>query len=246
MKLFKIIKILFGALKLSLFREKLGTSNIEQYLAKYNIAYTIDWIGFILLIIFTSIISTGVSAESHILFKNTPTMNVFILSTFIFFSVIAFSLLIKRLIIPNLSILIDRIPIPPYKTFIIKLIIESFDYKIVILISQFMLIPVFNYYYGLSNSVEDLIIIYVIVLNVYFLACQVSLFIKRIAYSRFAKLTFNKIRLIIVIIAIPIYIVSKTVHIKFDISLSLLGFMLIMLTLNFLFFIFLRHLELSK
>jgi len=85
MKLFKIIKILFGALKLSLFREKLGTSNIEQYLAKYNIAYTIDWIGFILLIIFTSIISTGVSAESHILFKNTPTMNVFILSAFSFF-----------------------------------------------------------------------------------------------------------------------------------------------------------------
>jgi len=224
----------------------MGTSNIEQYLAKYNIAYTIDWVGFILLIIFISIISTGVSAESHILHKNIPIMNVYILSVCIFFSVIAFSLLIKRLIIPNLSILIDRIPIPPYKTFIIKLIIETFDYKIIILITQIIFIPIFNYSYGLSNSVEDLIIIYVIALAVYFFACQVSLFIKRIAYSRFAKLTFNKIRLIIVIIAIPIYIVSKTVHIKFDISLSLLGFMLVMLTLNFLFFIFLRHLELSK
>ena len=246
MKLFEIIKILFGALKLSLFREKLGTSYVEQYLAKYNIAYTIDWIAFILFILFTSIISIGVSAESHLSHNNIPILNVYILSAFNFFTVIIFSLVIRRLIIPNISILIDRIPIPPYKTFIIKLIIESFDYKIVILISQFMLIPVFNYYYELSNSVEDLIIIYVIALAVYFFACQVSLFIKRIAYSRFVKLTFNKIRLIIVIIAIPIYIVLKTVHVKFDISLSLLCFMLIMLTLNFLFFIFLRHLELSK
>ncbi len=246
MKTARTVKTLFGALKLSLFREKLGTPYIEQYLAKYNIAYTIDWIGFILLIIFNSIISIGVSAENHMLHNNIPILNVYILSVFNFLAVIMFSLVIRRLIIPNISILIDRIPIPPYKIFIIKLIIESFDYKIVILISQIILIPIFNYYYGLSNSVEDLIIIYVIALAVYFFACQVSLFIKRIAYSRFAKLTFNKIRLIIVIIAIPIYVVSKTVHIKFDISLSLLCFMLIMLTLNFLFFIFLRHLELSK
>ncbi len=246
MKLFRIVKILFGALKLSLFREKLGTSYLEEYLAKYNIAYTIDWAGFILLIIFTSIISTGVSAESHLLHNNIPILNVYTLSAFNFFAVIMFSLVIRRLIIPNISILIDMIPIPPFKTFIIKLLIETFDYKIVILISQIILIPVFNHYYGLSNKIEDLIIIYLIVLNVYFFACQVSLYVKRIAYSRFAKLTLNKIRLIIVIIAIPIYIVSKTVDIKTSFSLSFLSFMFIMVFLNFLFFIFLRHLELSK
>lgn len=205
MKLFELFKTLLSALKLSLFREKLTTSYLELYLAKYNIAYTIDWIGFILLILFTSFLSTGISAESHMLHKNIPIMNVYILSVFIFFAVIAFSLLIKQLIIPNISILIDRIPIHPFKTFVIKLLIETFDYKIVILISQIILIPVFNYYYALSNKVENLVIIYVIVLNVYFFGCQMSLFIKRIAYSRFAKLTFNKIRLIIVLIAIPIY-----------------------------------------
>lgn len=246
MKLFELLKVLFHALKLRLFREKLTTSYLEQYLAKYNIAYTIDWIGFILLILFASFLSTGISAEKHILRNNIPTLNVFSLSIYDFFVVILFSLLITRLILPKISILIDRVPIPPKKTFIIKLIIETFDYKIIILISQIIFIPIFNYYYGLSNKIGDLIIIYFIVINVYFFACQVSLFIKRVAYSRFAKLTFNKIRLIVIIIAIPIYVVSKIIDPRIHIMISVYSFIIIIVILNFLFFMFLKQFEMLK
>jgi len=205
-----------------------------------------EWIPFLFMILFVSFASTGVSAENPLLHNSTQILNIYILSAFIFFAVIIFSLIIRRLIIPNISVWIDRIPIHPFKTFILKLIIESFDYKIVILISQFLLIPVFNHFYRLSNKIGDLIIIYFIVINVYFFACQVSLFVKRIAYSRFAKFTFNKIRLIIILTAIPIYIVFKIIDLKICFSLSFIGFMLIMLSLNILSFIFLRHLELSK
>jgi len=247
MKLFKIIKILFGALKLSLFREKLGTSYVEQYLAKYNIGYPSEWIGHVLLIIFFSVVSIGVSAEKHhLLYNNVLILNVYILSALIFFTVIIFSLLIKRFILPNISILIDRIPVPPQKTFFIKLIIETFDYKSIILITQIIFIPIFNYSYGLSNKIGDLLIVYFVALNVYFFACQISLLIKRVAYSRLAKLTFNKIRLITIMIAVPIYFVAKIIGPKIHILVSVYSFIIIIVILNFLFFMFLKQFELSK
>jgi hypothetical protein len=83
-------------------------------------------------------------------------------------------------------------------------------------------------------------------LSIYFLACQVALFVKEIAYSRLANVSFNKIRLIIIIIAIPIYILSENVEMKISTSISFVDFMLIMFGLNFVFFIFLRKIGLSR
>ncbi|MCD6090348.1 MAG: hypothetical protein J7J72_02495 [Bacteroidales bacterium] len=246
MRILKLINVLIGALILSLFRHKLNTSHLEVFLKKYNIAYPADWIGFILLIVFASVISIGVSIEDPLLLNNNLVLNIYILVLYIFFSVIIFSLLIRRFINPNISALIDRIPIHPFKTFILKLSIEAFDYKIIILISQIILIPVFNNYYGLPNKLGSLIIIDVIVINAYLFACQIALFVKEMAYSRIAKVSFNKIRLIIIIIAIPIYILSQNVEMKINPSASLVDFMLIMLGLNFVFFIFLRSIELSR
>lgn len=247
MKILRIAKILFEVLRLSLFREKLSTSYIEQYLARYNIGYPSQWIGHIVLIIFFSIVSIGVSAEKyHLQCNNGLILNVYILSALIFFTVIIFSLLIRRLILPNISILIDLIPIPPQKTFFIKLIVENFDYKIVILVTQIVLIPVFNYSYGLSNKIEDLLIVYFVALNVYFFACQISLFIKRVADNRIAKLTLNKIRLITILIAILIYVVAKIIGPQIHVMISVYSFIIILVILNFLFFMFLKHFELSK
>ncbi len=117
MGLLKTVKILFGALKLSLYREKLTDSLLEVYLAKYNITSTMEWIPFLFMILFISFASTGVSVENPMVHNDITILNVYILSAFIFIAVIMFSLVIRRLIIPNISIMIDRIPIHPFKTF---------------------------------------------------------------------------------------------------------------------------------
>ena len=246
MKLFKLVKILIGALSLCLYRLKLGVNDIELYLKKYNISYPADWGAVVLMILFSSVIAIGISVEDPMLLNNNLVIDIHVLALYALLSVITFSLLIRRFISPNISVLIDRIPIHPFKTFILKLSIEAFDYKIIILISQIILIPIFNNYYGLPNKPEILVLIYIIVINAYFFACQIALFIKEIAYSKIAKVSFNKIRLIILVIAIPIYILSQNVEMKINPSASLLDFMLIMLGLNFVFFIFLRSIELSR
>jgi len=246
MRLFKLIKILISALSLSLYRHKLGVYDIELYLKKYNISYPADWGAIVFLILFSSVISIGVSVEDPLPLNNNLVLDIYVLVLFTFFSVIIFSLLIRRFINPNISVLIDRIPIHPFKTFILKLSIEALDYKIIILISQIILIPIFNNFYGLPNKPEILVIIYIIVINAYFFACQIALFIKEIAYSKLANVSFNKIRLIILVIAIPIYILSQNVEMKISPSTSFVDFILIMFGLNFVFFIFLRSIELSR
>lgn len=246
MTLFRLVKLLIGALSLSLYRLKSGTYYIESYLKKYNISYPADWWTVIFMILFSSVISIGVSVEDPLLLNNNLILDIYVLVLYTFFSVIIFSLLIRRFISPNISVLIDRIPIHPFKTFILKLSIEAFDYKIIILISQIILIPIFNNYYGLPNKLGSLIIIDIIVINAYLFACQIALFVKEIAYSRLAKVSFNKIRLIIIIIAIPIYILSENIEMKMNPSTSFVDFMFILLGLNLVFFIFLRNIELSR
>lgn len=245
MKLFRLIRILIGALRLSLYRLKLGTYDLEVYFKRYNISYPADWIGVVGLIIFPSVIIVGIAVEEPILLNNNLVLNIYNLVSFAFLAVIILSLLIRRFINPNISQIIDRIPVRPFKTFIIKLFIEVFDYKIIILISQIILIPIFNYYYDLPNKLENLGLIYLILISTYFFACQVSFFVKKMAYSKVAKFSFNKIRIIILIIAIPIYFLADYIEMDIIFSLSYTGFLFMILSLNIIFFIFLKHFELT-
>lgn len=246
MNLYRMVKVLIGALSLSLFRYKLGTYNLELYLKKYNVAYPADWGAFVFMMIFASVMSIGISVEEPLSITTGLILNIYILVIYTFFAVIILSLLIRRFINPNISLIIDKIPIHPFKTFIVKLSVEAFDYKIIILISQIILIPIFNYYYDLPNKIESLGLVYFILFNTYFFSCQVSLFVKKVAYSKVARFTFNKIRIIILIFAIPIYLLADYIEMDIIFTVSYIGFMFIILSLNILFFIFLKHFELSR
>lgn len=195
--------------RLSLIRYKMNQSIIELYLQKYGIRYIPDWIGIFFILFFAIIISNGVSSESTVDIDSTASINIPILCLSTSVLTILFSLATKIELTPNISILLQIIPITKRKRKLAILYSEIFNYKKYIFICQFIALPLFTYFYDLNNSLLFLIKAEIVLFLIYTLSCQISLFIKGIVNDKIAKVTKGNYYIATGLILVVIIIVVK-------------------------------------
>lgn len=156
----------------SIQRYKMLVSILEAYFISKGLRYPADWFGFAGLLSMPIVAGTAIAAERFITLENLSIINYKIVIFFLFITTLVAGFFKKRHISTDRYSTLKIFPISLKEIAFIKYINELTDYKIFILITYFIIIPLFNYIYDLSSSISILAFLYSLVTLTYILACS--------------------------------------------------------------------------